>query len=272
MLSKSIKHEFRATSRIMLPMILALLALSIATHFSPKILEYGSVHWLLKTVAILLLVLFFVGIMIVAVGTIVVGCKRFYQSFFSDEGYLNMTLPTTAHTHITSRVIVIFIWNVLMIIAIVLSVMLVFLDTSAWGQFFDGFSDFFSAVWHGLQSLEAGQQWTTIAVGFEILLAAILSQILSTLMIYAAIAIGYSFNKYKKLLAIVFAIVFYYAVQLGSIIYVVSSTGSSFLPDLTNSFTKLPLALLLILVPELAVCTLFYMLTYFFMTRKLNLE
>lgn len=272
MLSKSIKHEFRATSRMMLPMILALLALSVVTHFAPMILERGSAHWLLRTVAGLLMALFFAGILTVIIGSIVVACKRFYQSFFSDEGYLNMTLPTTAHTHIASRVIVVFIWDVLAVIAIVLSLMLAFMDMSSWGQFFGGFGDLFSAILQGLHDLEAGQLWSAIAVALEILLAMILSQILSTLMIYAAIAIGYSFNKSKKLWAVIFGIGFYYAIQFVAISYVVGLTGNSFLVDLTDSFSKIPSALLFVLVPELLACAVFYVITYFFMTRKLNLE
>lgn len=272
MLSKSIKHEFRATSRIMLPMILALLAISIVTHFAPMILELGTAHWLLKTAAVLFFIIFFVGIMAVAIGTLVIACKRFYQSFFSDEGYLNMTLPTTAHTHIASRVIVVFIWDVFAAIAIVLSLMVVFLDMQGWNQLFTGFTDLFPAIQLALQKLEAGQLWTVIGIALEIFLGMILSQVLGTLLIYASIAIGYSFNKGKKSWAILFAFIFYFGLQFVSMIYTVGMTATQVLPDLTDSFSKIPMAMLLLLVPELLACVAFYLITYFFMTRKLNLE
>ncbi len=269
MLSKSIKHEFRATSRIMLPLILAMLALSVVTHFAPMILDQGDVHWLLQTAAVLVLALFSIGIVVVAVGTIAVAATRFYRAFFSDEGYLNMTLPTSAHTHIASKLIVVFIWDVIAILVIVLSLLLAFMDAQAWNGFFTGFGELISSIVPFMKGVEPKQLWEAIAAGLEIILALILAQVLSTLLIYAAISIGYSFQKRKKAWAVVFTMLFYYAVQFLTVIYSVAMGSSNLFFGLSVSMARLPLVFL---VPELLLCAAFYLITYFFMTRKLNLE
>lgn len=46
MLSKLIKHEFRATSRIMWPVFLGMLALTALMRFSQLLLNGGHIPWL----------------------------------------------------------------------------------------------------------------------------------------------------------------------------------------------------------------------------------
>ena len=54
MLSKLIKHEFRATSRIMWPVFLGMLALTALMRFSQLLLNGGHIPWLLQLIGVLL--------------------------------------------------------------------------------------------------------------------------------------------------------------------------------------------------------------------------
>ena len=51
MLSKLIKHEFRATSRIMWPVFLGMLALTALMRFSQLLLNGGHIPWLYSSSA-----------------------------------------------------------------------------------------------------------------------------------------------------------------------------------------------------------------------------
>lgn len=56
MLSKLIKHEFRATSRIMWPVFLGMLALTALMRFSQLLLNGGHIPWLLQLIGVLLVI------------------------------------------------------------------------------------------------------------------------------------------------------------------------------------------------------------------------
>ena len=62
MLSKLIKHEFRATSRIMWPVFLGMLALTALMRFSQLLLNGGHIPWLLQLIGVLLVIGFVMGL------------------------------------------------------------------------------------------------------------------------------------------------------------------------------------------------------------------
>lgn len=61
MLSKLIKHEFRATSRIMWPVFLGMLALTALMRFSQLLLNGEHIPWLLQLIGVLLVIGFVMG-------------------------------------------------------------------------------------------------------------------------------------------------------------------------------------------------------------------
>ena len=64
MLSKLIKHEFRATSRIMWPVFLGMLALTALMRFSQLLLNGGHIPWLLQLIGVLLVIGFVMGLLV----------------------------------------------------------------------------------------------------------------------------------------------------------------------------------------------------------------
>ena len=66
MLSKLIKHEFRATSRIMWPVFLGMLALTALMRFSQLLLNGGHIPWLLQLIGVLLVIGFVMGLFALA--------------------------------------------------------------------------------------------------------------------------------------------------------------------------------------------------------------
>ncbi|WP_297985875.1 hypothetical protein [uncultured Oscillibacter sp.] len=99
MLRKLLKHEFRATGRIMLPVIGILLATSVAANLSLRYL-LGSNAWFFSMLGILLLTAFGFAIFGVFIVSFILMIQRFYKNLLQDEGYVMLTLPVSIHQHI----------------------------------------------------------------------------------------------------------------------------------------------------------------------------
>ena len=94
MLGKLLKHEFRATGRIMLPLMGALLALALMANLSIRGMTSSlSDIPALRILFILILIFFGMGIVAVGVMALVVMVSRFYRNLLKSEGYLMFTLP-----------------------------------------------------------------------------------------------------------------------------------------------------------------------------------
>jgi hypothetical protein len=204
MLGKLLKHEFRATGRIMLPMMGALLAMALLANLSIRGLAGGlSDIPALRILFILTLVFFGVGIVAVSVMTLVVMVSRFYRNLLKSEGYLMFTLPVSVHGLIWSKLIVSLVWFFVTGLFILLIMGLTGLnmaDTSL-EMIISGFPSW-SEVLQKLDELgirgALGEvfSWATLAM--------LLGAIVSCLHFYGAMALGHMFSKNKVLLSVVF--------------------------------------------------------------------
>ena len=105
MLSKLIKHEFRATSRIMWPVFLGMLALTALMRFSQLLLNGGHIPWLLQLIGVLLVIGFVMGLFALAFAPLVLSAVRWRDHVLKDEGYLTLTLPVSLHQLLISKLI-----------------------------------------------------------------------------------------------------------------------------------------------------------------------
>ena len=110
MLGKLMKHEFRATGRIMLPLLGAELLLSVLAGLSVRGLDRLENMGFLGVTYILTLSVFFLGLFALAVVAFVLMIQRFYRNLLRDEGYLAMTLPVSVDEQIWSKLLVSFVW------------------------------------------------------------------------------------------------------------------------------------------------------------------
>lgn len=79
MLRKLLKHEFRATGRIMLPLFGILLLVSVGANFSSRGM-LNSDSSLLRTLGTIFIMLFIVGIFAVGIISFVLMINRFYKN------------------------------------------------------------------------------------------------------------------------------------------------------------------------------------------------
>ena len=273
MLSKSLKHEFRATTRVMLPIFIALALLSAAARVSVLLLDRNNLPSYLEGIGVTVIVLFIVGLVAASVSVIALTVVRFYRSFLSDEGYLNMTLPVSVNTHISSRLIVSVVWYILTALAIGLCVMVMVMGIGDFRGLWDGIVDL------ARQIRESGMTGHAILLILEMLVSCVVSSAFTSLMLYAALAVGHSFNRRKKLLSVVFAFVFYYAVQILSTLGIIAMTRYDW-SGLTAKFDLEPLKVIpfmesmigLGILVIVVLCAVFYFITHHFLSKKLNLE
>ena len=99
MLRKLLKHEFRATARIMLPLFGLLVLASVGANLSIRgMLDSDSTF--LSTLGTILIMLFTVAIVAVGIMAFILMINRFYKNLLQDEGYVMMTLPVSIHQQI----------------------------------------------------------------------------------------------------------------------------------------------------------------------------
>ena len=203
MLSKLLKHEFRATGRTMLPVYAAVVVLAVLANVSIRVMD-RSVHTLLTIFCGLIIAAFVVGIIAAAIMTVVMMVKRFYTNYLKDEGYLMHTLPVSVHELVWSKMIVSVVWfaaTFLVICLVILLTALIQTGTSL-AQFFAGFPS-----WAEIKAalaeagIRSGDLWL---FGLEMLLAVVAAGLYTCLHFYAAMSLGHMFAKDKILLSIVF--------------------------------------------------------------------
>ena len=203
MLSKLLKHEFRATGRVMLPIYAAVLALAVLANLSIRFIQNtGSTF--LRILFGLLIAAFVVSVIAAVIMTLVMMITRFYRNLLKDEGYLMHTLPVSVHGLVWSKLIVSFVWFMVTFLVVWLVILLTGLiqTGTSLAQFIGGFPSW--AEIRGMLAqldIRSGQLW---ALGLSFLAAAILGGLTSCLHFYASMSLGHMFSKDKVLLSIVF--------------------------------------------------------------------
>ncbi len=267
MLSKLLKHEFRATSHIMLPLYLILLVTSVFTNILGRILENHSSR-ILVALNGLCVTAFGIAVAGVSVMTLVLMVVRFYKNYMTDEGYLMFTLPVSNHQLIFSKVIVSLAWFAATLAMDIFSVLLAVFRLDVYSHALQEFSFFFDRY---------GKLDGNI-VGYcaELLVILLLSAIGLCLMVYAAIALGHSFASKKILLSVVFFFAFDIGLKILGTILIANSVGRTayffFSTRPLTDTTVIHVVLLIVIGVELVLSAIFYVITYFTLQRRLNLQ
>ena len=205
MLGKLLKHEFRATGRIMLPVYGAVLLLAVLANVSLRVMDHVTGSFLTLLLG-LIVVAFIFGIIAAAIMTAVLMIKRFYTNYLKDEGYLMHTLPVSVHDLVWSKMIVSVVWFAVTFLVIWLVILLTALiqTGTSLAQFFAGFPSWAEIKAFMEQAgIRMGDLWQ---IGFEALLCVIVGGLFTCLHFYAAMSLGHMFSKDKILLSIVFYI------------------------------------------------------------------
>lgn len=271
MLRKLMKHEFRATGRIMLPLYLVLLATAIGANFSTRGLM-ATRYRVLDVLGTLLIVAFTFAIFGVCIMSFVVMVQRFYRNLLQDEGYVMLTLPVSIHQQVWSKLIVSAVWFAVTVLAVILAACIMAFNVDAIKYFFQGLGELFAE----LRRLEAYYAVNGTALAVEMVVLCFLSCCAMCVQIYAALAIGHSFAGHKM----AWSVAFFFGIQF--VVQFLAGIGISVL-DVLNIFDLLPAwhlsgmaamhaALIVLIVGVVIYGAVFYGVTVYFLKRRLNLE
>lgn len=276
MLIKLLKHEFRATGRVMLPLYLILLAAALGANLSVRVLMDID-FWALNALGGLLLMAFVVAMGAVAVMSIVVMVRRFYKNLLQDEGYVMLTLPCSVHQHIWSKLIVSAVWFAATMAVMVLAGLVSASDVTVIGDLVRISRDVF-------RNVTAYYALNGTAIALELLAVCFLGSCLVCLHFYAALSIGHSFSTHKLAWSVGWYFLLQFAVQMffGGLMALLDATGLwNWLGDVhilrtmqqsIGPMGAIHLTMLVVAVLLLVYGAVFYGLTAYFLKNKLNLE
>ena len=287
MLGKLIKYEFKATSRMFLLMYAALILVAAIN----SVLLIGGLNAGLYTsgndlvatiysiISALAATVYFFAMFAVSILTFVVIVVRFYR-LFGDEGYLWFTLPATPNQHLISKLIVALVWSLASGVVIMLSLGILFIG-QGWVQ----------ELWRIPQLI--GEM---IAMGYNpllwlvlILIMALVATVSGFMMFFTAIAIGPNLTK-SRLGGSVLAYILVYVItqivatiQMVVLVFPISQINAQ-----SYRFEAIPGSAIELLAPSAVdqvalgffgifivgytvMMVGYYLVTRYFMTKKLNL-
>lgn len=266
MFRKLLKHEFRATR--------GFLGIACAAAVGSALLGGGSLRYLTYAGEIQsdasVPVVFFALTLAAAIFALLACCiamlvmqvGRFYNSRFTDEGYLTFTLPVSGHQVLLSSLItgivnVAAVW----LVVVVSVILMVLLGIS-------GLEGFHEEFWHALgdffRRVCAEIRLNHVGIISEGILLAIVGAVSEGCVIMLSVTLGALKAKKHKILA---AFGFYYLIHVAlSILSTVSMVRFAFYQDL-NPYLEMGITGLASLVIA-AAC---YFPSHYLVTRRLNL-
>ena len=271
MLRKLIKHEFRATGRVMLPLYLVTLVTAVGANFSTRgLLETDNP--VLDMLGGLLVIAFVLAIVGICAAAFVLMVQRFYKNLLGDEGYLMFTLPVSVHQQVWAKIIVSTVWFILTGVAVMVSFGIVAYHVGMVQDFFQ----FCGQLLEALRRLEAYQALNGAAVTVEFCVMMLVGCGAMCLQIYAALAIGHSFANHKMLLSVVFFFGMQFALQMLASAAIIALDEWHVLEFVANwhlqGAAAVHAGMAVVIVGEVLYGAIFYVITTLFLKRRLNLE
>ena len=264
MLTKLLKHEFRATARIMGPLYLVLLAVALGFNFSARLMDSGN--FVLNMLAALVVMAYVVAITAVFIVAFILMLQRFYKNLLGDEGYIMFTLPASVHQQIWSKLIVSAVWFLATGLAVVAASFILVAQQGFWQDIRWGIRQMF-------QGLTAYYAFNGTAFLLELLGLIFVACCVLCLAFYAAMAIGHSFANHKVLYSVLSFLGLQFVMQLlsGGLLIGTNYNRIFVLPS-QDAVLAMHSAMLTLIVSTAVFGAIYYVITVFFLKKHLNLE
>ena len=195
MLGRLFKYELKATSKVLVPIDIAFIAITIISRVSIDLqVDEGSLWSFINGMG---LFVFIISAITMFVATAIVIIWRFYRNTSSDEGYLLFTLPVKVDYIIISEFLCALIWGFLMSVFAVLGIFLMIFNRNVDDNIIN-----FSYFGNILSSLTADG----IKAIFYLFLDILISTFQEIMSIYCAISLASLFNKHRLIFSATFYI------------------------------------------------------------------
>jgi len=131
-IGKVFKYEMKHSSRILLPVYIAIVAIALITGLFIPLESDGNLNFnfsynfdgnenVMTGLAGFFFFIYWVIIIVAGVVTISVITKRFKNGLLGDEAYLNLSLPVTIGEHLWGRILMILTWAFISLVMMVIS-------------------------------------------------------------------------------------------------------------------------------------------------------
>lgn len=274
MFVKLLKHEWKASAKLLIILSACMLGLAVLMGFDLQIIESliadsykanAATDTMMSVPAILFAFFCYLAFILYVAGVPLILLNRFYKSRFTDEGYLTFTLPVKPSQIFLSTAVNMLIWMVIMACVLLLSLMIIglILVISAGGYSGEltNDSESYSLLPAIFGDVPATTYWVVIPVNI----------IYSIVVPMSAVVIGSVLAKKRKVLAIV-GILYGTSLLSGILNSMISSVVSvlTLQNGMELAAANQDMTLLWAITPAiLTVCG--YALSIYLMKNKLNL-
>ena len=259
MLGKLMKYEWQATWKLLVPTNLLIIVMTFFACLTVRLDGLSSRNEGVVFSAGMILAVYVLSMFVALIGTAIYLIYRFYTSTYGDQGYLLHTLPVDKHHIIIAKVLVSQAW--VMISAFLMYVSILFLfnaEKDIMTDFIDGLKVMVA------QTIDERVSAFAVVMAF---IAVIVSMLARVLKVTACISLGQLSSNHKLLVAFAFYFAIYISQQVVATLYYVFS-GYINRTRSWNPFDSWEFVLII----ELIYSVVFYLLTWYVMDRKLNLD
>ena len=268
MLGKLLKYELKATSRVFIPLYIAILVVSIVNGLSLN-LEIFNIQGL----ATIILMCLFISLFVI---TIVVTIQRFNKNLLKDEGYLMFTLPVSSKHLILSKYLTSLIWTFLSFVVAFLSFTIIFMIPTYKYFDFSYFINEFNLLFSNMLNLNILGQF------LKIILLMIISYTIFIFNVYLALSVGQLpiFNRFRNVSSfigfLVINLLISYAQNIVSLFVNDASVNIEAIDNINyaiNSVTSIvSKGLNIAIVINIIIILVLFFATTYILDKKLNLE
>lgn len=273
MLGKLMKYEWKATWKLLVLANGLTLLMTIIAWGMVRILEQSGSFQMIDFMAVMVLLTYVASMFAVSIGTGIFLIHRFYTSTYGDQGYLLHTLPVDAHHIIIAKLLVSAAWELINMVSIYLSVIFLFASSK----------EVLKSMMRGMKdAIEyLGAEKITAFTVIMTLLAFVFSLFAKVLKVGACISLGQLAPNHKLLLSFAWYAGIYVIEQILQAVYWAAMFAfQRRLADGASSYVRDYGGMSLFgsnqwettMIGAIISCVIFYLLTWYMMSRKLNLE
>lgn len=266
MLGKLMKYEWKATWKLLLSANLVTVAMTLLAGWMVHIMDYSSGRGMMDFMAVMIILAYVGSMFAVYVGTSIYLIHRFYTSTYGDQGYLLHTLPVDTHHIIIAKTLVSGAWMLMNAALIYLSILFLFASSE----------DVFVSMMEGMvDALELlGAEKLSVFTIVMTIVAYIFSLLAKVLKVGACISLGQLSSNHKLMLSFAWYVGIYLVERIIQGIYI--GLQSVFHAKVSYSYTDYYFYYdsqwETTLIAGIVSCVVFYVLIWYMMNKKLNLD
>ncbi len=199
----------------------------------------------------------------VSAGTIIYIGVHFYRTMYTDEGYLTHTLPVTGHQILISKILVSGLWTMIVLLTIYASFILLALSAIFSLEPIDiSFAELMDGLGRLVVEMEAMLDFDAMRLLASWILITLAGPFITTVTLFGAISLGQLVSRGRLLMGVLFYVAIMVAKQLVTIMLkgFASSAGMYLNMNFNVGF-----------IVDLFAAAVLYALSYFVISRKLNL-